>query len=71
MAVIGNLQQLKELEHRRFVAERLVDGWVYGSVTQKSLKINNTLIPYHQLPAGEKSKDEAMIRVLPLLININ
>lgn len=71
MAITENLQQLMELEHRRFVAERLVDGWVYGSVTQRSLKINNTLIPYHQLPADEKSKDEAMIRVLPLLININ
>lgn len=67
-AIEANLQQLMELEHRRFVAERLVDGWVYGAVTQKALKINNTLIPYHQLSEHEKSKDEAMIRVLPLLI---
>jgi hypothetical protein len=68
MAITANLQQLMELEHRRFVAERLVDGWVYGAVTQKALKINNTLIPYHQLSDDEKSKDEAMIRVLPMLI---
>jgi hypothetical protein len=68
MAITANLQQLMELEHRRFVAERLVDGWVYGAVTQKALKINNTLIPYNQLADVEKSKDEAMIRVLLILI---
>ncbi len=68
VVIENNLELLMELEHRRFIAERLVDGWIYGPVSQRALKINSTLIPYNQLPEREKSKDQAMIRVLPWLI---
>lgn len=67
-ALEDNLEQLKELEHRRFIAERLVEGWVYGLATEKPLKINNTMVPYNQLSESEKMKDEALVRALPRLI---
>ncbi|GGW54565.1 hypothetical protein [Alishewanella tabrizica] len=67
-AIADNLEQLKELEHRRFVAERLVDGWVYGPTTERALKINETMVPYKELPEKEEIKDESIVRVLPRLI---
>ncbi|WP_449358548.1 NAD-binding protein [Alishewanella longhuensis] len=67
-SLIANLLAMMELEHNRFVAERLIDGWVFGNSKQTALKINNTLIPYLQLSSLEKNKDEAMIRVLPFIL---
>jgi hypothetical protein len=66
--ISNNLNALMELEHRRFIAERLIDGWLYGETTNRPLRINNTLVTYQQLPPEEKVKDEAMIRVVTSLI---
>jgi len=68
---------LARLEHRRFVAERLLDGWLpyatpksdvpskldYGQ--QKAyLRLNKTLVPFDDLPDSERSKDYAVIRAM-------
>lgn len=70
-SLTNNLSVMMELEHRRFVAERLIDGWQYNDCNNKILSLNKTLVPYEALPKEELDKDEAMIRVLPQLIQLN
>lgn len=68
--VLKHIPDMMELEHRRFVAERLIDGWRYSHSNNKTLSLNKTLIPYVELSEEELNKDEAMIRVLPYLISL-
>lgn len=55
------LADLSEIEHRRWMAERFMDGWRYGPQRDNSRKIHHLLIPYDQLSDEEKQKDKDMI----------
>ena len=54
------LERLSELEHRRWAAALLVDGWRYGE-RDDIKKTHNCLKDYNQLSNTEKFKDKAMI----------
>ena len=69
LAIEANLDALNRLEHHRYCAERLVDGWLPHTTTIRHLCLNETLIPYDQLTDSDKHKDEAIIRVLPMLFS--
>lgn len=79
------LSMLCRLEHRRFVAERLLDGWLplppqrvgsggpsgLGARQQKTgLRLNATLLPFDVLPPGERRKDEKLVRATPEILRI-
>jgi hypothetical protein len=77
-----NLDFLAALEHRRFVIERLIEGWLplknnedstpsgFTYSQQKNLlRLNKTLVTYRDLPEEEKLKIAPSIRALPTLIN--
>jgi len=76
-----NLDFLAALEHRRFVIERLIEGWLplknnedstpsgFTYSQQKNLlRLNKTLVTYRDLPEEEKLKIAPSIRALPTLI---
>ncbi len=54
-------EMLSEMEHRRWMAERLMDGWRYGLVRNNEKKIHPMIIPYAQLSESEKQKDKDML----------
>ena len=56
------LDWLTRLEHRRYVCERLIDGWlaVDGTKANQYL-LNPTLVAFHALPAHEKAKDQRIV----------
>ena len=74
----GMIPFLARLEHRRFLAERLLDGWLpyhgqQASTTpsqlnykqQKAyLRLNKTLVPFDLLPEVEVIKDHEVIRAM-------
>jgi hypothetical protein len=76
---------LARLEHRRFVVERLVEGWIPFSNEQPNdqppsgldyrgqrerLRLSESLIPFDQLPESEREKNRNYIRrTLPLLLS--
>jgi voltage-gated potassium channel Kch len=70
-AIETNMEALKRMEHRRFCLERLLDGWLYYREKKRSTALNDTLLPYDDLPSEEKLKDEVIIRAIPLILRDN
>jgi hypothetical protein len=78
------LTKLMKLEHRRFVVERLVDGWLptdpvasdnaeeskRRTKRNKALRLNETLVPYDKLPEDQKLKDRLIIECIPKILQI-
>ena len=78
------IKKLMKLEHRRFVVERLVDGWLpteeftSGSEAEiqektrlnKKLRLNDTLVPFDELPAHQKVKDRLIVECIPKILEL-
>lgn len=78
------VERLMMLEHRRFVVERLVDGWlpiepITGDDAQevkkkvqanKALRLNDTLVPFDCLPDDQKLKDRLIIECIPKILEL-
>lgn len=73
----SELERLMRLEHRRFIAERLLDGWLPGPDTEapkpsglskeeqkKLLRINTTLVPFDELRSEDREKDKAVVEAM-------
>lgn len=56
---------LAELEHQRWVGQRLTDGWQYGPATDVDRKVSPHLVPWSELDEGVKDLDRDLIRHLP------
>lgn len=56
------LAQQAELEHVRWCAERWLDGWDYATERRDDLKRHPLLVPWADLPPGERWIDEHMVR---------
>lgn len=81
-----SLELLSKIEHRRFIVERLIDGWLYVNNSDKNppakasgmvyieqknkLKLNNTLVPFNELAQQEVLKDEKMVIYIPLALEV-
>jgi class 3 adenylate cyclase len=64
-------EQVKELairEHDRWMAERMRQGWVYGTPRDNVRKHHPLLVPWEKLPDNQKNKDRDTITNLPALI---
>jgi hypothetical protein len=52
------IEIMAELEHERWVSERLLDGWVYSKERNPDKKMSPYLVPWKDLPEDEdKNKD--------------
>lgn len=56
------LEALAEVEHVRWNAERLMDGWRYASASDKPAKYHNCLVDYARLDDSIKKFDRVHIR---------
>lgn len=73
---------LMRLEHRRFVVERLVSGWLPCEVvpegddrkatvqSNKNLKLNETLVPFEALSPNEQTKDQMIVECIPAILRL-
>ncbi len=62
------VEKLRRIEHRRFVIERLLDGWLYDKHRNRDRKLNPTLVHFDDLSDDEKLKDETIIRGIPTIV---
>src|SRR5215207_7841336 len=56
-----------EAMHVKWVDAKYRDGWVYGPTRNTVTKEHPSLVPYHELPAEQRSKDylfSAVVRAL-------
>ena len=64
------LEKLAEMEHRRWMADRLLNGWSLATDRNDDLKLHNLLIPYEELNEAEKQKDRDTILQLRQYLEI-
>jgi hypothetical protein len=62
------VEEMAKMEHRRFVDERLREGWKYGWPKDDQKKISPTLIPWDELSEEEKDKDRDPVRSIPAFL---
>lgn len=53
--------------HDSWMAEKIKKGWTYGLVRNDADKIHPMLVPYEQLPEGEKKKDKLIKAIVEAL----
>ncbi len=59
------VEQLAEMEHRRWMAERIFEGWRYGSAKDADRKISPYLISWEELPDTIKELDRNTVCNIP------
>ncbi len=55
--------RMSRLEHRRWMCERLLNGWVAGEARNNFRKVHNMLRPFEELDDAEVRKDVAVLKV--------
>lgn len=64
---LGNPNTTPEMSHENWLKKKVADGWMFGSVKDAAAKIHPCMVPYSELPAGQKTKDyvfKAIVEVL-------
>jgi len=59
------IEELAIREHDRYMAMKIAQGYRWGPKSDKPNKINETLVPWKELPDKEKDKDFRAVRRLP------
>jgi hypothetical protein len=57
----ARLEQLAELEHKRWMAERRLSGWQHGPSRDNLRRRHPDLVPYNQLPEDSKRFDREIV----------
>ncbi|MDH7487213.1 MAG: RyR domain-containing protein [Anaerolineae bacterium] len=61
----SEVEVMAEMEHGRWVAERLLDGWTRGEKRDVYRKTNPYLVPWSALPDDVKEWDRETVRRIP------
>lgn len=62
------VELLAKMEHKRWVEEKLSDGWIYGLAKDLRKKTTPYIVTWDDLPEVEKDKDREQVRYLPQLL---
>lgn len=62
------LSLLSEMEHQRWCAEKILEGWKYDAERNNSLKLHPDLVPYEKLSVTQQKFDENAVKVMPMLL---
>jgi hypothetical protein len=55
-------------EHRRWMKQKITNGWRYAPETDKSNKLHKDLVPWEQLTEDDKDKDRVLVRGIPVIL---
>ena len=61
---------LAQLEHRRWMADKYLAGYSYGSKRDEDRMLHPDLIPWEQLSEPDREKDRDTIREIPRLLSL-
>ena len=64
----SEVECLAVLEHRRWIAERIKAGWVYGEERDVSARTSPYLVPWEELPERAREWNRSAIRNIPALL---
>ena len=60
----ATIEALAEAEHRRWMAERVLSGWRYGSTRDNPRKRHPSLKPYAEISEDVKQKDRDVVNYI-------
>jgi hypothetical protein len=63
-----DLDFLAQMEHERWMRDKVRHGWRFGEKTNKQKKIHESLEPWEDLSEEERDKDREMIRGIPKIL---
>ncbi len=61
----SEVEIMAEMEHGRWIAERLTDGWTWGKDRDVIKKTSPYLVPWSELPEDVKEWDRETVRKIP------
>ena len=64
----GEIDKLAEMEHERWMEEKINAGGRYAKTTDKTKKLHQLLVPWHELPHEEQEKDYVLVRGIPKIL---
>jgi hypothetical protein len=63
-----DLEFLAELEHQRWMTEKINTGWRYAPKTEKEQMLHSALLEWDELPEEEREKDRILIQQIPKIL---
>lgn len=63
------IEELGELEHERWMRERIARGWRYGDNRDNRRKTHPDLVDWAVLPESEREKDRDSVRRIPRILH--
>ena len=63
-----HIDSLSKMEHNRWMAEKVLQGWTYGEVTNKQTFTHKNIVGWDALTEEEKEKDRTQVRATPKLL---
>jgi hypothetical protein len=65
---LDKIEQMAEMEHGRWNAERLKDGWRFGKPKDENKKIHPCIVPWTELPDDIKPFDRNAVKLFPAIL---
>jgi hypothetical protein len=62
------VELLAEMEHRRWIAERLIAGWTHAPQKHVERRENPNMVPWDKLSEATKDYDRKAVRLIPSLL---
>lgn len=66
----AELEALAQVEHDRWMEERIDGGWRYGPEKDVDQKLSPSLVPWSELDEGVKELDRDVVRHLPEMVSL-
>jgi hypothetical protein len=63
-----HIDSLSKMEHNRWMAEKLLQGWTYGEQTNKKTFTHKNIVTWDELTEEEKEKDRTQVRATTRLL---
>jgi len=64
----SEVELMAQMEHERWVRERMLEGWSYAQERDDSCRLHPSLLDWKDLPEDEKEKNRAFVRDLPRIL---
>ena len=67
----ADLGWLSRIEHRRWAAERITQGWRFGEKTDRQARVHCDIVSYENLSKEDQAKDTVQVVNIPRFLNWN